>query len=425
MSSIIESVFGRRVFDSRGRPTVEAEVKLKNGVTGRAIAPSGASTGRGEACELRDGGSALAGKDVTKAIANINAEISAALNGKEVFDQESVDARLVSLDGTPDKIRLGANAIVATSLAVADAASRACGAPLWRYLAEGDDVRMPLPEIQIIGGGAHAGDRLDIQDFLIMCPNACSFEEALLRTHDVYWAAHEIMASEGRLRGVADEGGWWPELDSNEHAIELILRAIEQSGQRPGEDVFISLDIAASQFYRDGYYVLKADSIRLSSEELTEYFTDLVRRYPILSIEDPFDESDHGSFARLVSAIGANVQIVGDDYLVTDSNRILRAGEQRRINCALIKPNQVGTLSETRLATRTAQDLGLGTIMSARSGESEDVSISHLAVGFDCGQVKVGSFARGERTAKWNELIRIEQRSKFPFAGMGAIRFSK
>jgi enolase len=421
----IAAVVGRRVWDSRGRPTVEAEVRLAGGASGRAIAPAGASTGSGEAVDRRDGGPRLGGLDVRGAVAAVNGEIAAALRGRDAGDQAGIDGALIALDGTPDKSRLGGNALVATSMATLQAAAAAAGQPLWRHLSGNGTVRIPLPEIQIFGGGAHAAGRVDIQDVMVVCPGAASFDDALERTAEVYGAAGRLMAERGRLQGVADEGGWWPAFASNEEALDTVMQAIEAAGSRPGEDVALSLDVAASQLGRGGLYRLGLDGRRLDSGEMIDLLEGWVRRYPIVSIEDPLAEDDPEGFAAFTRAVSGRVQVIGDDFLVTRAERVRAAAAARQCTAVLLKPNQAGTVSETRAALEAARAAGFGTIVSARSGETEDVTIAHLAVGWDAGQFKVGSFARSERMAKWNEMLRIEAAlgPEARFAGGGALCF--
>ena len=414
----IAQVHGRRVWDSRGRPTVEAEVRLANDVIGRAIAPAGASRGSHEAIDLRDGGRRLGGLGVERAVQHVREPIATHIQGMDACDQASIDAALITLDGTPNKGRLGGNAIIAVSMAVLHAAANAAGMPLWQYLAEGKDVRLPLPEIQIFGGGAHAGRRVDIQDFMIMAIGAQSFDQALVMTAEVYAAAGTLMATTDRLAGVADEGGWWPVFDSNEAALACLVQAIESAGYIPGEDVVISLDIAASEFGSAAGYTLGLEQRQLDSDGMIELLLDWIERYPIVSVEDPLAEDDHAGMQRFTAAVGDRIQIIGDDYLVTNAERITQAAQQAACNAVLIKPNQVGTITETRAALDAAKAAGWSTIVSARSGESEDVTIVHLATGWDAGQLKVGSITRAERTAKWNEAVRIEE------ALGGAARFA-
>jgi enolase len=415
----IAYVHARRVWDSRGRPTVEADVLLEGGAVGRAIAPAGASTGTGEALDLRDGGTAFGGYDVTKAVANVNGIIAHAVSGIDATDQEALDERLIELDGTRNKSRLGANALLSVSMAAAHAAAAATGQPLYRYLGGVDAALIPLPQIQIFGGGAHAGRRVDIQDFMVMCPAAETFAQALDWTAEVYRAAGKLMMEAGSLAGVADEGGWWPSFSTNEQALDTLVAAIENAGFRPGEQVGIALDIAASEFGKDGRYKLSLDGKELTTEGMVELLTGWVGRYPILSIEDPLAEDDLEGFVAFTRAVGDRVQIVGDDFLVSDADRVRDAAAKGASNAVLLKPNQRGTLTETFDARRVAKECGYATIVSARSGETEDVTIAHLAVGWGAGQLKVGSFTRGERMAKWNEMLRIEEAlgGKARFAG--------
>lgn len=422
MTSPIASVTGRQLWDSRGRPTVEAEVALASGAVGRAIAPAGASRGAHEAIDLRDGGTAFGGYGVDRAVAGIGSEIARAITGMNAHDQAAVDAALCALDNTPNKARLGANAVVAVSMAVLHAAAADARLPLWRYLAGDAKVRIPLPEIQIFGGGAHAGQRTDVQDFMIMCPTAGSFRRALEITDDVYRAAGRLMEAKGPLSGVADEGGWWPNFASNEDALDTLTKAIEASGHRAGEDVFISLDIAANELGDASGYSLALDDGRLTSEAMAARIIEWAGRYPILSIEDPAGQDDWTAMAAVTAAIGDRVQIIGDDVLVTNAERVARAGDAGVCNAALIKVNQVGTVTEAKAALDAAVARGWGTIVSARSGESEDVTIAHLATGWNAGQLKVGSFTRSERMAKWNEMLRIEEAmgAEAVFAGFSA-----
>ena len=419
----IVAVRGRRVWDSRGRPTVEAEVELAGGAVGRAIAPAGASTGSLEAVDRRDGGEWLGGLDVRGAVASVSGEIARALEGLDAADQETVDARLIELDGTPNKGRLGGNALVATSMAVAWAAAAAHGLPLWRWLGGAEARTLPLPEIQILGGGKHAAGRIDLQDFLLVCPGAESFAQALDWTALVYHAAGRLLAEAGRLQGVADEGGFWPAFEGNEQALDLLLRAIEVAGLRPLEQVAIALDVAASSLGRAGRYRLAAEGRELDTEGMIELLAGWIGRYPIVSIEDPLAEDDLDGFRRFTARFRGRVQIVGDDLLVTSAERVRRAAALGWCDTVLLKPNQVGTLSETRAAFEAARSAGMGAIVSARSGESEDVTIVHLAVGWGVAQLKVGSFARSERMAKWNEALRIEESlgHRARFAGRAAL----
>ncbi len=409
MSTRITTVRARQIWDSRGRPTVEAEVTLDGGGVGRACAPAGASRGAHEAVDLRDGGAKFGGFGVDRAVAAVNDEIAPRLNGRDVRDQAGLDRILWETDGTPNLARLGANATVAVSLALVHAAAAQACQPLWAYLAQGRPVRMPLPEVQIFGGGAHAGRRTDVQDFMVMAPRAASLRQALEITADVFRAAGDLMAERGPLAGAADEGGWWPMFDSNEDALAALTQSIERAGYRPGEDVFISLDVAANELLSEGRYRLGLDGAELSSAEMVETIGDWVRRYPILSVEDPVAQDDFDGMALATARFGRAVQLIGDDLLVTDAERVHRAAAVGAGNAVLVKVNQAGTVTKAKAALDAARDLGWGAIVSARSGETEDVSIAHLAVGWNAGQIKVGSFARSERMAKWNELLRIEE----------------
>lgn len=422
MTSRIAAVTGRQIWDSRGRPTVEAEVVLESGAVGRAIAPAGASRGAHEAIDLRDGGAAFGGFGVNGAVAGIGGEIAPVLTGMDARNQVAIDAALCALDGTPNKARLGANAVVAVSVAVLHAAAAHAREPLWRYLAGGTKVRVPLPEIQIFGGGAHAGRRTDVQDFMVMCPKAGSFRRALEITDDVYRAAGRLMEAKGPLAGVADEGGWWPNFSSNEDALDTLTRAIDASGHRAGDEVYISLDIAANELGDASGYNLALDDRLLPAEAMAARIIEWARRYPILSIEDPAGQDDWKTMAAVTEAIGDCVQIIGDDVLVTNAQRIAEAGDAGACNAALIKVNQVGTVTEAKEALDAAVARGWGAIVSARSGESEDVTIAHLATGWNAGQLKVGSFTRSERVAKWNEMLRIEESmdGDAVFAGISA-----
>ena len=422
MSAIV-SIKGRRVWDSRGRPTVEAEIVVAAGAIGRAIAPAGASRGSGEAAELRDGGTAFGGQGVDLAVAQINGPIAAALKGRNATDQTGIDASLLALDGTADKSVLGGNAMIAVSMAVLHAASGATRQPLWRYLADqaGIKPRLPMPMIQIFGGGAHAAGRLDLQDFLVIPLGADSFDRALVMCADVYAAAGRLMEDEGKRSGIADEGGWWPDFSSNEEAIATLTRAIEAAGYRAGAEIGIALDVAASGLWKDGGYRLGRDGKTLSTDGLISLLADWIGSYPIVSIEDPLAEDDWDGMVRF-SAMSDRIQVVGDDLLVTDAKRIRRATASHACNATLIKPNQAGTVTETRTAFEAARAGGMSTIISARSGESEDTTIVHLAVGWDAGQLKVGSFARSERMAKWNEGLRIAEKvGKADFAGRAVL----
>ncbi|MCC7328343.1 MAG: phosphopyruvate hydratase [Burkholderiales bacterium] len=404
----ITRVHARRVWDSRGRPTVEAEIRLASGVVGRGIAPAGASRGSREAIDLRDGGTRHGGFDVAQAVANVRGPIARAIYGMDALDQTDIDAKMIELDATPNMATLGGNATVAVSLAVAQAAALAHDMPLWQYVAGDEPVSLPLPEVQIFGGGAHAGRRIDIQDLMVMPVGAWSFDDALTMVAEIYRAAGTLMQEQGKLAGVADEGGWWPAFASNEEALQMTVRAIERAGCHPGGDAAISLDIAASEFGRDGRYTLALDQRELDSDGLSELLLDWIEHYPIVSIEDPFAEDDRDAWIAFTRAARHRVQIIGDDYLTTSAQRVTEAAADAACNAVLIKINQAGTLTEARAALDAGKAAGFGTIVSARSGESEDTAIAHLAVGWNAGQLKVGSFARSERMAKWNEVLRIE-----------------
>ena len=418
----IRQVIARRIWDSRGRPTVEVEVVCEDGTSGLGIAPAGASRGTREAVELRDGGERFQGLDVQKAIAGIEREIAPALVGRDTTEQEDIDAMLIALDGTPNKSRLGGNALIATSLAVLHAAAATRHVPLWQYLAEESNASLPLPQIQIFGGGAHAGRRVDVQDFMVVATGAKSFSQALDMTAEVYRCAGELLGERGPLAGIADEGGWWPNFTRNEDALDALVRAVERAKLVPGDDVSIALDIAASQFGGNGRYRLTLEQQELDSDALCERLVHWIGKYPIVSIEDPLAEDDERGLIAFTRAVGDKIQIVGDDYLVTSAERVQHAASVGACNCVLVKPNQAGTVTETRAAFDAAKQAGYNTIVSARSGETEDVAIVHLAAGWDAGQLKVGSFARSERMAKWNEALRIESRSGLPFAGRAALR---
>ncbi len=407
--STITGLKARRMWDSRGNPTVEVEVQIASGAIGRALAPAGASRGTREAIDLRDGGTALQGMDVQNAVANVNSTIAAALRGMDANDQAGVDAALVALDGTALKSHLGGNAMVATSLAVLHAAAAAKEVPLWRHVADisGQTPTLPLPEIQIFGGGAHAGRRVDVQDFMVMVPGASSFDEVMEVTSEIYRAAGSILKARGHSVGVADEGGWWPVFDSNEQALETLVQAIEAAGETPGKRVVISLDIAASEFGSNGRYRLALEDRELDRDQMIDLLGRWIDTYPIASIEDPLAENDPEGMAAFTRAYGDRVQIIGDDYLVTNAALVSAAADAGACNAVLIKVNQAGTVSESMACLATARARGYRGIVSARSGETEDVSISHLAVGLNAGQLKVGSFTRSERMAKWNECLRI------------------
>ena len=410
----ISSVHGRQVWDSRGRPTIEVEVRLASGATGRSIAPSGASTGSREALDRRDGGQRLGGYGVNRAIEAVNGPIAERLTGLLAVDQRAVDNALIALDGTPQKTALGGNALVATSQAVAWAAAAERGLPLWQHLRtlaglDAMDGHVPAPMIQIFGGGRHAGNRIDIQDFLVVATGAKSFAEATEWVAEVYMAAARTMVEAGKLNGIADEGGVWPDFTANEDGLEALTRAIERAGFRPGTDIGIALDVAATSFYSDDRYRLALEGRALDTAQMIDLLEGWVGSYPIISLEDPLAEDDDAGFAEITRRLGHKLQIIGDDYLTTSAARIDRAATLDACNAVLLKANQCGTITELIAASSAARRLGWNTIQSGRSGESEDVTLSHLAVGLMSDQIKVGSITRSERTAKWNEVIRIEE----------------
>ncbi|HEU5072021.1 MAG TPA: phosphopyruvate hydratase [Verrucomicrobiae bacterium] len=410
----IATVSAWQIYDSRGFPTVEAEVRLANGVCGRGMAPSGASTGQFEALELRDRDPArFRGKSVFKAIAHIEGEIAAALSGRDVeaFDQRDVDTRLIQLDGTPNKSRLGANAILPVSMAVANAAAAAAGKPLFEYLGQGQGRVLPIPEIQIIGGGAHANWRTDVQDYLLIAVGARSLSEVMEMTHNVYHAAGDLLAERGKRCGVADEGGYWPDFETNEAPLGLLVEAISRAGYQPGKDAALALDIAASDLYdaETRRYRFNLEGRDFSSDEFIALMQTWCERYPVVSLEDPVADTDWDGWRMITRRLGGHVQLVGDDLFTTNVARIQQGVERAVSNAVLIKLNQIGTVSETMDAIRLTQKAGWQPIVSARSGETEDAFISHLAVATNAGQLKVGSFARSERMAKWNELLRIQR----------------
>lgn len=410
----IVSTKARQVWDSRGRPTIEVEVHLASGANGRAIAPSGASTGSREALDRRDGGKRLGGYGVNGAIEAVNGEIASELQGLDGLDQFRCDAALIALDGTAQKTRLGGNALVATSSAIAWAAASERKIALWQHLRtlaglDAAAAHIPAPMIQIFGGGRHAGNRIDVQDYLVIATGATSFVEATEWIGEIYIAAAKSMQAAGKLNGVADEGGVWPDFRANEDGLELLVKAIETAGFRPGRDVGIALDIAASSFYVDNRYTLALEGKSLDTSGMIDLLERWVADYPIVSLEDPLAEDDDDGFVEITRRLGTSVQIVGDDYLTTSSARITHAAGLNACNSVLLKSNQCGTVTELIQASSLARSLGWNTIQSGRSGESEDVTLSHLAVGLMSDQIKVGSMTRSERTAKWNEVIRIAE----------------
>jgi enolase len=407
--SQIETVHARQILDSRGNPTVEVELALRSGATGRAAVPSGASTGEFEATELRDGGEAWGGKGVTKAVGNVNGEIAEAVAGMDVLDQRALDGRLIELDGTPNKSRLGANAILGVSLAAARSAAAEVGAPLWRYLG-GEDARvLPVPMMNVLNGGAHADNSVDFQEFMIVPVGAPSFAEALRTGAEVFHALKKTLSKRGLGTAVGDEGGFAPDLDSNEAALAALIEGVEAAGYRPGEDVAIALDPATSEIFDHGAYDLEHEGRRLSSDDMAAYWADLSDRYPIVSIEDGMDEEDWDGWRSLTERIGDRIQLVGDDLFVTNTERLKRGIDSGVGNSILIKVNQIGTLTETLAAIDMARDAGYTAVMSHRSGETEDTTIADLAVATGCGQIKTGAPSRSDRVAKYNQLLRIEE----------------
>ena len=411
--SVIESIHARQILDSRGNPTVEVEVVLESGARGLAAVPSGASTGEFEAVELRDGGDAWVGKGVTRAVANVNGEVAAALTGARASEQGALDRTLIELDGTANKGRLGANALLGVSLAAAKAAAADSRQPLYRYLAElyggGDPTLLPVPMMNVLNGGAHADNSVDFQEFMIVPAGAVSFSECLRVGTEVFHALKKTLGERGLATAVGDEGGFAPNLDSNEAALQAVLAGVEAAGYEPGSDVFIALDPATSEVYSDGSYVLEHEGRSLSPEEMAAYWQDACERYPIVSIEDGMDEEDWEGWKLLTDRVGERVQLVGDDLFVTNPERLRRGIEAGVGNSILVKVNQIGTLSETLEAIRTAREAGYTAVISHRSGETEDTTIADLAVATGAGQIKTGAPSRSDRVAKYNRLLRIEE----------------
>ncbi len=421
MSEIVD-IRGREILDSRGNPTVEADVITADGAIGRAVVPSGASTGSREALEMRDGDkSRYGGKGVLKAVANIAGELKDAINGMEVSDQEAIDRKMIELDGTENKDRLGANAILGVSLAAAHAAAQENCQPLYRYLSSGP-YRMPVPMMNIINGGAHADNSVDIQEFMIMPTGAPSIREAVRYGAEVFHALKSVLKGRGLSTAVGDEGGFAPNLPSNEAAIEVILEAIEKAGFKAGSDIHLALDAASSEFYKDGMYDLASEGRKFDSAGFTDYLAALVDKYPIISIEDGMDESDWDGWKIMTEKLGDRIQIVGDDLFVTNTKILQRGIDEKIANSILIKLNQIGTLTETMQAIGMAHDAGYSAVISHRSGETEDTTIADLVVAANTGQIKTGSLCRSDRVAKYNQLMRIEDQlgADAVYAGMGA-----
>jgi enolase len=408
--SQIDKVHARQILDSRGNPTVEVELVLRSGAGGRAAVPSGASTGEFEATELRDGNkSVYLGKGVLDAVANVNGEIAQAVTGHDALDQQGLDRALIELDGTPNKSRLGANAILGVSLAAAHAAAAEEGLPLWRYLGGEAAHVLPVPMMNVLNGGAHADNKVDFQEFMVVPAGAPSFAECLRMGSEVFHALKGTLHDRGLGTAVGDEGGFAPDLGSNEEALQMLVRGIEAAGYKPGEDVFIALDPAVSEIRSGDVYDLEHEGRKLSSDELTDYWAELVGKYPIVSLEDGMDEEDWDGWKTLTDRIGANVQLVGDDLFVTNVERLQRGIDAGVANSILIKVNQIGTLTETLAAIDLARSAGYTAVMSHRSGETEDVTIADLAVATGCGQIKTGAPSRSDRVAKYNQLLRIEE----------------
>ena len=408
MATTVRDVRARQILDSRGNPTLEAEVGLAGGAVGRAAVPSGASTGTLEAVELRDGSGPFAGKGVTRAVANVTDVIGPAILGIDATDQQYIDQVMLDLDATPNKARLGANAILAVSLAMADAASRQIGLPLFRYLGGPAARMLPVPMLNVLNGGAHAANPLDIQEFMLVPGGLPSFSEALRAGVEVYQHLKRVLTAKGLTTNVGDEGGFAPDLAGSRAALDLLVDAIEQAGYRPGEEIGLSLDSAASEFHRDGLYHLEGRA--LPSGAVVDFYEEMVADYPIVSIEDGLAEDDWEGWAALTRRIGDRVQLVGDDIFVTNQSILRRGIDEGVANAVLVKVNQIGTLSETLHTMDLARDSGYGRVVSHRSGETEDTFISHLVVATNAGQIKTGAPARSERTAKYNELLRIEER---------------
>ena len=408
----ISSITARQILDSRGNPTVEADVVLRDGTLGRAAVPSGASTGAGEALELRDGDNGWGGKSVYQAVRNVNEIIALALAGKDASDQTALDNAMLALDGTDNKSKLGANAILSVSLAAAKAAANAKKQPLWRYIANmtGKSPSLPLPMMNVMNGGAHAAFATDIQEFMIICKGAKTFEETLKMGTEIFHALAKILKNHDYPTTVGDEGGYAPRVRSgNREPLTLLSEAITSAGYTLGSDVVFAMDAASSEFYQDGRYELKCEGKSLSSEEMIDWLEALVNEFPIVSIEDGLAENDWSGWRQLRARIGDRIQLVGDDLLVTNTSLVQKAIDEHAANALLVKPNQIGSLTETIQAVSMAQDAGWNTVMSHRSGETEDTTISHLAVGLGCGQIKTGSLSRTDRIAKYNELLRIAE----------------
>ncbi len=406
--STVEHVLGREVLDSRGNPTVEVEVVLASGARGRALVPSGASTGQFEAVELRDAGDRYRGKGVQTAVGNVNTIMQDALHGADAYAQREIDQLLIDLDGTPNKAKLGANAILGVSLAVARAAADDLDLPLYRYVGGADAHLLPVPMMNVLNGGEHADNNVDFQEFMIMPVGAASYSEGLRWGVETYHALKAVLSERGLSTAIGDEGGFAPDLGSNEEALQLLVEAIEAAGRVPGDEIALTMDVASTEFYRDGRYHLAAEGRELAAGEMVDLLAGLVDRYPIVSIEDGMDEEDWDGWKALTEAIGGRCQLVGDDLFVTNTERLARGIDGGIANSILVKVNQIGSLTETLDAVRLATANGFTSVMSHRSGETEDTTISDLAVATNCGQIKTGAPARSDRVAKYNQLLRIE-----------------
>jgi enolase len=408
--SEISAIHARQILDSRGNPTIEVDLWTSNGIMGRAAVPSGASTGAHEAVELRDGDKGrYMGKGVTRALRNVHEIISEHLNGVSVFDQSMIDRAMIALDNTPNKANLGANAILGVSLAAAKAAAAECGLPLYRYIGGVNATTLPVPMMNILNGGSHADTKIDFQEFMVMPFGAESFSDALRMGTEIFHHLKKVLHDKGYSTNVGDEGGFAPNLRSNTEAIEYVLKAIEKAGYKPGEDVWIAMDAAATEFYKEGKYHFESDGSVLTTDEMVEYWSNWRKKYPIASIEDGLAEDDWDGWNKLTHALGNDVQLVGDDLFVTNTQRLARGIEQGSANAILVKVNQIGTLTETIDAVQMATKYGYNSVMSHRSGETEDSTIADLAVALNTGQIKTGSASRSDRMAKYNQLLRIEE----------------
>lgn len=423
MTAIVDIV-AREILDSRGNPTVEVDVMLEDGSLGRAAVPSGASTGAHEAVELRDGGNRYLGKGVLKAVEAVNTEIFDAIGGFEVENQVHIDRTMIALDGTPNKARLGANAILGVSLACAKAAADASGLPLYRYVGGANARDLPVPMMNIINGGEHADNPIDVQEFMIMPVGADTFSEALRMGSEIFHTLKKGLSAAGHNTNVGDEGGFAPNLASTEDALGFIMKSVEAAGYKPGEDIYLALDCASTEFFAGGTYNLKGEGKELESDEMASYLADLVGRFPIISIEDGMAEDDWDGWNSLTRAVGDTCQLVGDDLFVTNTKRLIRGIEEKSANSILVKVNQIGTLTETLEAVEMAHKAGFTAVMSHRSGETEDSTIADLAVATNCGQIKTGSLARSDRLAKYNQLLRIEEElgTQARYAGRGILK---